>query len=255
MIVLKFLKYSAAVIPLTIGITACDQDNSTKQLLSESAATITSNTSTRSGAHNQSDPHSQLSAEKRVLVALQHLKEGRRQLALTVLDESIQQFPNNSELLSVRASILLEQGNATLALNDLEKAVQLAPEDLVLRINRAQAYRSFGRIREALDDLNFAIKKQPALVSALFNRGAIYFSSGDLNKALTDFNACIKAQPLQAAPYFNRAAVYEAMNKKQLAIADLKHFIELSSSDSWKQTAQKLLDQWQGKKTKPEKKS
>ncbi|MFV1982074.1 MAG: tetratricopeptide repeat protein [Thiohalomonadales bacterium] len=244
---------------MTISITACDQANSTKQVLSETAgtSTVTAQNQTRpSGAHSQADPHGKLSPEKRVLVALQHLKEGRRQQALTVLNESIQQFPDSSRLLSVRASILLEQGNTTLALNDLEKAVQLAPEDIILRINRAQAYRSFGRISEAFADLNFALAQQPTLVSALFNRGAIHFSSGNLTAALADFNACIKSQPTQAAPYFNRAAVYEAMNKKQLAIADLKHFIKLSSSDSWKQTAQKLLEQWQAKsKHKPVKKS
>ncbi len=245
-----------------IGIGACDRGDkaaatasSTSMDVSKAMAGADTSVKKRSGAHGPYDPHAALMPDKHILVALQHHQEGRPQEAFAVLDQAIKQYSNNAELLSVRASLLLESGKASMALQDLEAAIAIEPHNALLHVNRAQAYRSFGSIEEALKDLEQALKLEPGLVAAHFNRGAIRFSSGEYKSALADFNACIEVQPDVAAPYFNRAAVYDAMDKKPLAIADLQRFIDLSESESWKQTAQKLLDEWQGKAGKATDKS
>jgi len=195
--------------------------------------------------HGQHDPHSKLSAEQQISVALQHQAEGRPELALATLDQAIGRYPQNARLLAVRGSLYLEQGRVTEALKDLEVAVSLDPDDASALVNRAQAYRQFGRIGEALADLDRALELLPDLLPARFNRGAIRYSSGEFEAALEDFDYCVALDPHDAAPYFNRAATRDAMGDRTGAVTDLQRFLQLTDNPQWRDTASDLLAQWQ----------
>jgi tetratricopeptide (TPR) repeat protein len=195
--------------------------------------------------HGQHDPHSKLSAEQQINVALQHQAEGRTELALTTLDQAIGRYPENARLLAVRGSLYLEQGKVSEALKDLEAALSLDPDDVSALVNRAQAYRQFGRIGEALADLDRALELQPDLLPARFNRGAIRYSSGDFEAALADFDYCVALDPHDAAPYFNRAAARDAMGDRAGAVSDLERFLQLTENPQWRDIASDLLARWQ----------
>jgi tetratricopeptide (TPR) repeat protein len=195
--------------------------------------------------HGQHDPHSKLSAEQQINVALQHQAEGRPELALATLDQAIGRYPQNARLLAVRGSLYLQQGRVTEALKDLEVAVSLDPDDASALVNRAQAYRQFGRIGEALADLDRALALQPDLLPARFNRGAIRYSSGEFVAALEDFDYCVALDPHDAAPYFNRAATRDALGDRPGAVTDLERFLQLTENPQWRDTASDLLAQWQ----------
>lgn len=195
--------------------------------------------------HGSYDPHATLDAGRMIKVALQHYQEGREQLAMQTLTETIQKFPNDAKGYAVRASFLLQADNIADALRDLEQAAKIAPDDAEVRVNRAQAYRAFGRELDAMKDLDHAVSVAPDLVSARFNRGVMFFAKNELDKALGDFEHCIAVDPHAAAPYYNRASVLKAMGKDAAAVADLEHFIQLSDNSEWKKTAQSLLDSWQ----------
>jgi tetratricopeptide (TPR) repeat protein len=195
--------------------------------------------------HGQHDPHSKLSAEQQINVALQHQAEGRPELALGTLDQAIGRYPRNARLHAVRGSLYLEQGRVTEALKDLEVALSIDPDDASALVNRAQAYRQFGRIGEALADLDRALELQPDLLPARFNRGAIRYSSGEFEAALEDFDYCVALDPHDAAPYFNRAATRDALGDRAGAVNDLERFLQLADNPQWRDAASELLAQWQ----------
>ena len=197
------------------------------------------------GPHKSHDPHSSLTAEKHIQVALQHKQEGRMFEAIQSLSMAIPKYSDNKDLYAVRASLYMEQGQPAAALQDLQQALKLAPDDAVLLTNRAQVYRQFGQIREALTDLNKAISLNPDLLPARFNRGAIYYSSGDYQLALEDFDLCVAIDPHVAGPYFNRASTKQELGDTVGAKNDLNRFIQLSDSEQWKSTAQDLLKRWE----------
>lgn len=197
------------------------------------------------GPHKSHDPHSTLTAEKHIQVALQHKQEGRMFEAIQSLSMAIPKYSDNKGLYAVRASLYLEQGQPAAALQDLQMALKLDPEDPALLTNRAQVYRQFGQIREALVDLNKAINLSPNLLAARFNRGAIYYSSEDYQLALEDFDQCVAIDPHVAGPYFNRASTKQALGDTAGAKNDLNRFIQLSDSEQWKSTAQDLLQRWE----------
>lgn len=201
--------------------------------------------SARGGAHGRNDPHAKLTPQMHIQVALQHKAEGRMAEAFMALNQAINSNPASAELLAVRGSFFLEKNNIASALSDFESAIVLDPESAAILVNRAQAYRHFGRIAEALADLDKAIKINPDLLAAYFNRGAIYYSSGEYKKALNDFDACIAINPHAAGPYFNRASAKDALGDREGAVTDIKHFMQMSADDKWKQVGQQLLDKWQ----------
>lgn len=233
-------------------LTACQPASNEQQAKPELSQTDASPTiqalsqpPKRSGAHGKGNPHAALSPEKLAQVALQHLAEGRRELALETLDQAILRYSDVAQLYGIRGSLQLEQREFAAALADLDRAVTLAPENPQYRVNRSQSYRQFGRPQEALKDLNTAVKLDENMLSARFNRGALLFQLGDFAGALADFDACVAIDPHAAASYFNRAAVYDAQGKRQQAIADLQRFLPISPSEAWTEAANKLLAQWQ----------
>jgi len=199
------------------------------------------------GPHGQYDPHKKLDADSLIRVGLQHYEEGRPGLAIQTLNDAINRYGDNASLHAVRGSIYLQQGEYTRALADFEAGVTLAPDNAELLVNRAQSYRQFGRVEQAMADLNKAIELEPDLIAARFNRGAMLYSLSDFSGAYKDFDHCIAVDPHNAAPYFNRASAQEAMGNYSKAIADMQRFIELTDDEEWKQSAQELLESWQGK--------
>ena len=197
------------------------------------------------GAHRQSDPHVNLSAQKMAQVALQHLDESRPQLAFETLNAAIAKYPENAMLLSLRASLFLQTQQTSMALADLNKAIELNPHDPVVLTNRAQALRQFDRKDDARKDLDQAIKLDPDFVAAHFNRGSLYYEAAKFDLALEDFNRCIELEPDVPAGYFNRASTYDALGERELAISDLQHFLTLQPEASWSQIAEDMLKQWQ----------
>jgi len=197
------------------------------------------------GAHGSKSPHSRLSPEMHVQVALQHKAEGRMGEAFRSLDLAIRRNPMSAELFAVRGSFYLERQNVSAALRDFESALKISPDSAAVLTNRAQAYRHFGRINEALNDLNKAIELKPGMMAAHFNRGAIHYSSSDFELALNDFDSCIAIDPHAAGPYFNRASARDALGDRTGAIEDIKRFIEIAGNSSWKDTAEQLLQKWE----------
>ncbi len=238
---------AAGMLALALG--ACDSGNVSvveegeqseelKAFLEQPATPVTS------GAHRQSDPHANLSPDKMAQVALQHLDEGRGQLAVETLNEAIGKYPDNYVLLSIRASVFLQQQQASLALADLNRAIEINPHDAILLTNRAQAYRQFDRADDARRDLDGAIEIDPNSVAAYFNRGSLLFEAEQYDLALADFNRCIELEPGVPAAYFNRASTYEALGQRDEAIGDLEHFLSLDPEESWARVARDMLKQW-----------
>ena len=196
------------------------------------------------GAHRQSDPHAGLSAEKMAQVALQHLDESRPQMAFETLNAAIGRYPDNTMLLSIRASLFLQNRQTSLALADLNRALEINPHDPVMLTNRAQALRQFDRREEAMRDLDQAIRLDPDFVAAHFNRGSLNYEAARFESALADFDRCVELEPAAPAGYFNRASTLDALGERERAIGDLQHFLSLSPEPAWAEIARDMLEQW-----------
>lgn len=203
----------------------------------------------RAGAtHRGKNPHSNLSADQNISVALQHYQEGRKPQAMVVLSQAMKKFPDYAKLYDVRATLELQSGNTKEALADIEKAVQLDGDNPVYLVNRSQVYLKFHREEAALADLNKAVELNPDFIPARFNRGSLLAYQGKNEQAVADFDQCIALNPHLPAPYFNRASVYHSLQKKEAAIKDLENFIKIAQQPNWKKSAEDLLKAWKENK-------
>ncbi len=196
------------------------------------------------GAHNPANPHLNLPPEKLLLVALQHLSEGRPAQAMQTLDMAIAKYPDHPKLRGVRASLHLQHKRYADALADLEVALKSAPDDPLLLVNRAQAYRGFKRNAEALADLDRAIEKKPDFIGALFNRGALLFEMRKYDKALKDFEKVATLDPHLPAARFNIAMTLDALGRRKEAMKELEDFLKVAKHQGWRTVALKQLNNW-----------
>ncbi len=227
------------------GVPSLDEMKAFSSMLGGStAAPLPKTPVTPKGPHGSTNPHYNLPPDKLLLVALQHLAEGRPAEAMRTLNMAIARHPDDYKLRGVRASLYLQHRQYAKALADLEVALKQHPDDPLLLVNRAQAYRGFKRIKEALDDLDHAIRIKPDFVGALFNRGALLFEQKRYKEALADFEKVAALNPHLPAARFNIAVTYDALGKRKLAMKELEDFLKVAKHKGWIAVAQKQLNNW-----------
>lgn len=181
--------------------------------------------------------------------------------SLSLLNNTLQQYPNAYTALNCRGDLFLETGNipaalkdfdlaVTLnatndrafanrgraralsgdiegALQDLNKAVTLSPKDPANYINRGIAKDLTGDFEGALQDVNTAIRLNPGLADAWLNRGNIYAHTGNFNNALADYNKALQIIPGKAGAYVGRGSVKSNLNDFTGAVADFEKAVQL----------------------------
>ena len=196
------------------------------------------------GAHNPRNPHMNLPPGKLLLVALQHLSEGRGDEAMKTLNFALRRYPDDVKLRGVRASLHLRHKRYAAALADLEVALKHSPDDPLLLVNRAQAYRGFKRNAEALADLDHALKQKPGFIGALFNRGALLFEMKKYDAALKDFEKVAALDPHLPAARFNIAMTLDALGRRREAMKELEDFLKVAKHAGWRAVATRQLNNW-----------
>ena len=82
---------------------------------------------------------------------------GKLSEALTILDQLVAQFPENSTCWNRRAVLLLELARPAEAVCDLDKAIKLQPEGAIFWSNRGKAWAHLGDYAKAQSDLERGI--------------------------------------------------------------------------------------------------
>jgi len=93
----------------------------------------------------------------------------------------------------------------------------------------------------ALTDFSVAINLDISLTEAYYNRGWVYYNIEDYKSATNDLNIAIKLEPSAALPYYYRGLIYDTEGKNNLAIADLKKTLELTTDPRLIDKAEKRL--------------
>lgn len=122
---------------------------------------------------------------------------GEQDRAIKLLDQVVQQDPNNPMVYMSRAVVLGEQKKYTEATRDLTRAIELSPKEPAFYYLRANSYivgqsTYSGSFSLALRDANKAIQLNPEFADAYNLRGFIHkYYTKDCFKALEDFaRAC-----------------------------------------------------------------
>lgn len=94
-----------------------------------------------------------------------HLQEEQTTLAISALNQSLSQEPQQAETLALRGSLLRKLGDLPGALVDYERAHELIPSSPVLSYERGLVLLQLGRLEEAESVLRHAARKLSAHVT------------------------------------------------------------------------------------------
>ena len=113
---------------------------------------------------------------------------------------------------------------------DYSEAIRLSPTSAGFYIERGHVNIVAGKLDDAIRDLTEALRLDPKNPNAFNTRGFAHFRKNDFAEAQQDYDAAIKISPFVAIFYANRGYLREAQQRKQDALADLRHALELDPS-------------------------
>lgn len=128
-----------------------------------------------------------MNVEKYHAKAVELLKAGKYTEALEVLNQSIEQFKNNADLISERAVVYLHLGKKKESLKDMDTAVDLEPQKSYRYSSRAYAKSFFGDNISAVEDYKKAIALDPEDDIAHNNLGLLEEKLGYMQQASENF--------------------------------------------------------------------
>ena len=148
---------------------------------------------------------------------------------------TVQNDPNEVEVLPQDADAYFDRGNAYHSKGDYDRAIQAFSRAIELKRDFAEAYTNRGLAHQnkgdydhAIRDHNEAIDLNPNYAEAYFNRGGAYKSKNNYDLSIADFNKATDLKPNFAGAYNHRGVVYLDRGDYDCAIADFTKAIDLN---------------------------
>jgi tetratricopeptide (TPR) repeat protein len=155
---------------------------------------------------------------------------GRRDDAIQVAREVIQNKPEDVDARLLLGSLLVEKGDRIESIAQLSEAVRLRPASAEAQNALGEAYRNFGDARAALTPFRKAVEIQPGFGVAQENLGAAMLETGDVAGAATHLDRAIQLLGRTddaADAHYLRAKVYKAHSELRQAASELEKAVSI----------------------------
>ncbi len=136
--------------------------------------------------------------------------------------------PKNVYACNNRGLTKQAKGDLDGAIADYNRVLELDPKNVYAYNNRGLAEDDKGDYDGAIADCNHAIELDSKYAKSYRNRGVAKAGKGDVDGAIADYNRAIELDPKYADAYNNRAGAQQAKGDPNSAIADCNRIIELA---------------------------
>lgn len=137
------------------------------------------------------------------------LKQGRRELAESILSQALQVQDNNAELHYIQGTLYSEdEARFRDALREFTRAVQLRPDYAEARMALGIAQLAGGNYQQALQNFQAAARLAPTLVAVHLNLGDAYRATKQWQQAKASFEKALQMNPNLAQAHFNMGLMY-----------------------------------------------
>lgn len=166
------------------------------------------------------------------------LKQGRRELAESILAQALQVQDNNAELHYIQGTLYSEdEARFRDALREFTRAVQLRPDYAEARMSLGIAQLAGGNYQQALQNFQAAARLAPTLVAVHLNLGDAYRATKQWQQAKASFEKALQMDSNLAQAHFNLGLMYMA------AGADFPGLDELQALQKAKEEFTRYRDQ------------
>lgn len=142
------------------------------------------------------------------LIETVHFEEASNVIATT-----IPFAPNNAQLLTARARLLLRRGDPQAAIAVCEEVIAHTPTDAVIRLLHANALAESGQPRLALSAFHQVLSLEPSGFEANYNAGLLALECGEFVFAETALRKAVDARPTHELAQLKLAEVLFAQQK------------------------------------------
>lgn len=159
-------------------------------------------------------------------------EEEKIEEAKAVLQQGIEKFPNDANILFAKINILLVEEKYEEVIAALASAIELDPENYTLYFVQGQSYESMKDEENARKGYEKALEIKPDYSDALYNMGALHFNKGveiamrandlpyDAEEEYNKLKEEAIVEYLAAEPYFEKA--FELLPEDQNLIKSLQ---------------------------------
>ncbi|MEJ2672429.1 MAG: tetratricopeptide repeat protein [Deltaproteobacteria bacterium] len=170
-------------------------------------------------------------AEARYYRALALNGLGRKDEALEDVDKALADNPGSIKALMLKGNLLAEMDRRPEAILIYSQVLKYDPRNAVACMKRGDCLAQAGKFDAALVDLNRAVRLAPTDPWVFNNRGMAWFCKGDYRKAINDFTTAIRLNPNLALSYFFRGNIYRYhLKERDKAIADFQKGCQLGNN-------------------------
>lgn len=137
------------------------------------------------------------------------LKQGRRELAESILEQALQVQDNNAELHYIQGTLYREEeARFRDALREFTRAVQLRPDYAEARMALGVAQLAGGNYSQALQNFQVAAQLAPTLVAVHLNLGDAYRATKQWKQAKASFDKALQMESQLPQAHFNLGLMY-----------------------------------------------
>jgi tetratricopeptide (TPR) repeat protein len=154
-------------------------------------------------------------------------KAGRNELAVKLLGEYLNRYPQMEDARRYLALALADLGHKAEALHQLNMALAESPQDIQLLLAKGRVLAGLERRPEAIATFTQVIKVDPHNPEAYKERGDNRAQEGDFDAALQDLNRAALLAPKDPWVFNKRGMAYFCQGNYQAAVVDFSTAIGL----------------------------
>ena len=153
---------------------------------------------------------------------------------VVLLDDLLEEYGQDEDLLKERGMAYDEMGMTELALADLTEAMEIcSPKDVAYySAIRGSIHRSAGMYDEAIEDMTAYVDRYPTDAFGYYARGWSKELAGNLEGAMEDYNDGIAVDDEYAYIFLTRGKLHLRNGEKELAEQDFQKVMEIDSTDT-----------------------
>lgn len=169
--------------------------------------------------------------------------DGRQDQAISLLNDALQQNPDDPDARLLLGSLLSEAGRRDEAFSQLNEAVRLRPRSAEAQNALGEAYSNFGFVEQAGQAFKKAVEIDPKSGIAQLNLGRNLLEGHELSGAeltvvaghLDHAIRVLKPDADAATAHYLRAKVYTQQGNTKQAAAQLQHALSIRSdfAEAW----------------------
>jgi tetratricopeptide (TPR) repeat protein len=156
---------------------------------------------------------------KDIEIAAQKIDAGELRPAELILQQILNQEPENAHALHLMGIIAYRVGRGELALDLTGRAIARLPNEAQFHVNRGEMCRSLKRLDEAVSHGEKAVRLNPASATAHANLGIAYYDLKAYDRAETCQKKALELQPALVTALNNLGSIQRARKDGAGAIA------------------------------------